>query len=512
MTEGAARDLELLSGWLTQTAEVERLAARFGALAGAVRAGVAVMSRSRLLFGSARLAEIVGGDPALLPSTPLIRLVPDRDGRARLRAALRRAWDGHAEDVAGVTLSRLDGTRCEVSIALRPLAREVEPALLVVVDETPVAARAAARPHGDGTLRAFGLYLAGLANDLRGPLTAFLGHLTLLARRTDLPDDLREAFELYRQVTSETLDRFGRAMEWGRRVPLVERVDLRAVVEAAVATFETDTTPGEVRLALDLAAVPPVAGSAEQLRLALEHVLRNACEALMNRSGTIHVRLRSQGRRVVLSVADNGPGIPDSLLPHVFDPFSSTKSITKGLGLGLAIVKDIVARHQGEIGIDSSSAGTTVTFQLDAIDTSARSERPTGRPRVLLVEDDLTVQETERMLLERAGWDVVTAGDADQALVLLTREQVDALVVDVQMPGRDGLAFIEAVATWHPHVLPRVALHTAYAYEDRVRAVTERYGVALLEKPCPFEKLLATVSRLAGLPEPRRPASRRRDG
>jgi signal transduction histidine kinase/CheY-like chemotaxis protein len=499
MIEREARDLELLSGWLSQTAEVERLAARFTALAHSVRPGVAVMTRSRLLFGSARLAELLDRDPATLPATPLATLFPDRESRARVREALRSAWSGNAAQAGPLPVARADGAIRLVSIGLQPLPREAEPALLVVIDEAAGGTRPpAGRPQGDDTLRAFGLYLAGLANDLRGPLTAFLGHLALLTKRTDLPPDLREAFELYHQVTAETLDRFGRAMEWGRRVPLVEHVDLRAVVEAAVATFETEASPGAASLTLDLSAVPPVAGNSAQLQLALEHVLRNAWEALEKTGGTIHVGLHARGRRISLVVADNGPGIPDSLLPHVFDAFSSTKSIASGLGLGLAIVKDIVARHQGEVTIDSSSAGTTVTFLFDAIDEAHRG-RPSARPRVLLVEDNLAVQETERMLLERAGWDVVTAGDADQALVLLTREEVDALVVDVQMPGRDGLAFVEAIATWHPHVLPRVALHTAYAYEDRVRAVAERFGVALLEKPCPFDKLLTTVRRLAGL-------------
>ncbi|MGH7389299.1 MAG: hybrid sensor histidine kinase/response regulator [Candidatus Rokuibacteriota bacterium] len=355
------------------------------------------------------------------------------------------------------------------------------------------------RTSSDDTLRAFGLYLAAVASDLRGPLTAFLRHLTLLSRRTDLPDDLLEAFDLYRQVTAETLDRFRRAMEWGRRVPLVEHVDLRAVVESVAAAFETEADLGDVRLDLDLVAVPAVAGSTAQLELALEHVLRNAWEALTSRGGTVQVRLRAEERRISLVVTDDGPGIPDSLRPHVFDAFSSTKSITKGLGLGLAIVKDIVGRHGGQITIDSSSAGTTVGFLFEAIDEVTAAARPSGRPRVLIVDDNPVVQETTRMLLERAAWDVRTAADAAEALLLLTREQVDALLVDVQMPGRDGLAFVEALATWHPQMLPRVALHTAYAYEDRVRLVSERYGVALLEKPCPSERLVSTLRRLAAL-------------
>jgi signal transduction histidine kinase len=501
MTEGQGRELDLLSGWLSQTAEIERLSSRFGSLADAVPVGVAVMTRERLLYANSHVPRVTGRSADSLPATPLVRLFPARDVRARVRAAFKRAWSGTAETLGVVPITRDDGSVCDAAVLLRPLPREVEPTLLVVLDDGAGAGwRAARRPEHEDTLRVFGLYLAGLANDLRGPLTAFLGHLTLLTKRSDLPTDLREAFELYRQVTSETLERFGRAMEWGRRVPLVERVDLQAVVNAAVATFETEATPGTVCLELDLEATPAVAGNTDQLQLALENVVRNAWEALMGRDGTIAVTLARRGRQIALVVKDDGPGIPDSILPHVFDAFSSTKSITAGLGLGLAIVKDIVDRHQGQVTIESSSAGTTVTFLFDAVDETVGDGRRAGRKRVMLVEDNVAVHETYRLLLEKSGFEVVSAHDADEALLLITRETVDALVVDVQMAGRDGLALVEALANWHQHLLPRVTLHTAYAYEDRVRTVAERYGIGLLEKPCPFDKLLETVTRLANTP------------
>src|SRR5437879_2557941 len=215
------------------------------------------------------------------------------------------------------------------------------------------------------------------------------------------------------------------------------------------------------------------------------------------RDGTISMTLEPRGRQVALVVKDNGPGIPDSILPHVFEAFSSTKSISAGLGLGLAIVKDIVDRHQGQVTIESSGAGTTVTFLFDGVDEAVGDGQRATRKRVLLVEDNVAVHETYRLLLGKSGFEVVCATDADEALLLITRDTVDAVVVDVQMAGRDGLALVEALANWHTHLLPKVTLHTAYAYEDRVRAVADRYGIGLLEKPCAWDKLLETVTRLA---------------
>jgi signal transduction histidine kinase/ActR/RegA family two-component response regulator len=496
--EGQAPDTELLSGWLSQTAEVERLSARVRALADAVPVGVVLMTRDRLLYANRRAARVVGRAPESLPATPLSAIFPDAQLRGRVQAALRRAWAGAAEDLGRITVTGEDGTTTHASVSLRPLPRELEPTLLVTLDDQAASGRIPSRPESD-TLRVFGLYLAGLANDLRGPLTAYLGHLTLLAKRTDLPEDLREAFELYRQVTADTLARFGRAMEWGRRVPVVERVDLRDVLQAVAATFESEAS-ADIHLTLEMDQVPAVAGNADQLQLAVEHVLRNAWEALTGRGGNIRARVGADHGRVTLTVADDGPGIPDSLLPHVFDPFSSTKSITAGGGLGLAIVKDIVNRHQGQVSMASSPAGTTVTLVFDAAARDGRAAARSARRRVLLVEDNLALMETYRMLLEKAGFEVVGAGDVDQALLVIGRETVDALLLDVQMPGRDGLALVEALGTWHPHLLPRVALHTAYAYEDRVQAVAQRYRIMLLEKPCPFEKLVAAVTRLATAP------------
>src|SRR5262249_20349155 len=241
--------------WLSRTAEIERLSARFTGLADAVRVGVAVMTRERVLHANGHVPRILGRSAESLPTTPLVRLFPAREVRARVRAALTRAGGGTPEALGTVPITRDDGSVCDAAVVLRPLPREVEPTLLVLLDDAWGASPA------EDPLRVFGCYLAGLADDLRGPLTAFLGHLTLLTKRSDLPGDLREAFQLYRQVTAETLERFGRAMEWGRRVPLVERVDLQAVVNAAVATFEMESTPGTVCLELDLTPSPAVVGN-----------------------------------------------------------------------------------------------------------------------------------------------------------------------------------------------------------------------------------------------------------
>jgi len=123
----------------------------------------------------------------------------------------------------------------------------------------------------------------------------------------------------------------------------------------------------------------------------------------------------------------------------------------------------------------------------------------------MIVDDDVKLRELYQMLLEQAGWDAVVAGDSDQALQIAATGRLDAILIDVQMAGRDGVAVVEALAAWHPHLVSRVALHTGYGREARVQAIAARHGLPIVEKPCPFSVLLATLQDLAETVAPGNP-------
>ena len=103
------------------------------------------------------------------------------------------------------------------------------------------------------------------------------------------------------------------------------------------------------------------------------NLLTNAAQALSvkDRGGVIRIRTARDGSDVVITVADDGPGIPSEVLPRIFDPFFTTKDVGEGSGLGLSIVHGIVERHGGTISVDSEPGrGTTFTVRL-----------PTDQPR-----------------------------------------------------------------------------------------------------------------------------------
>lgn len=358
---GQSPELDLLSGWLAQTTESERLAARFLALADALGAGVAVVARDRLVMANDEASRVLGAPAERLGTTPLWRFVADAIHQAAAREGVARAWRGDTVDLGVVPLAREDGAPVGTGIVLKPLPGEADDSLLIVLD--PRRAREAERPRPQTAFRALGLYLAEIAAELREPLTACAAHLDGLTERPDVPAALGEEVRLYRDVTRDTLDRVTRALEWGRRAPHRDDVNLAAVVNAAVVTLEGELFVADIRLGLTLDAVPPVAGVFDQLQLAVEHLLRNACEAFAERGGMIDVMLRvDESGRVALTVQDDGPGIAETVFPRVLEPFATIRGAGGRLAVGLAVVKDVVDRHHGTIAVATSGAGTRITL------------------------------------------------------------------------------------------------------------------------------------------------------
>jgi signal transduction histidine kinase len=491
ITTPGSGDLADVSDWLARGAEAERQRARFAELAKAVPGAVGILTRRGLSFASDRLSGWLGLDVDGPTERIIARLVAPGE-RHRVNAAIDAAFDGRGADLEGAVELPIAHAAEPATLRLRPLRGEAVPSVLVAIDAP------ARRPAPAlDSLRALGLYLASLSDSVQGPLTAFQDHLAALAGRGDLPAEVRESLALYRRVTDEALTRVAESLEWGRYRPSRPGVDLVEVVRAAAAAMGPSLPGRGIELHLSLGSVPPVIASAEQVQLAVEHLLRNAIEAQAERGGRIEVDLRRAGDGVAIRVSDQGPGIPPSLLPHVFDPFASSKSIVAGLGLGLPIVREVASRHGGDVSIRTGDHGTTVTVTLEM---APREERAgvSSRRSALVVDDNRDLRRTYQDLLEQAGWDVLLADGVDGALDQLERRTPDAILVDVRMTGRDGLALVEAVALWYPHLLPRLAVVTGYAAEPRVRRVAERHGLPLIEKPCPYARLLELVDRLAG--------------
>jgi PAS domain S-box-containing protein len=205
-------------------------------------------------------------------------------------------------------------------------------------------------------LSTMGTFAAGLAHEVRNPLTVAIGNLALARRAlaAQLTDSLRpleallvDAEEGARRV-SAVVDGLGM---FNKKGDGHADVDVRSVVERALVVAGHDLT-SRAKVDLELADVPRIEGDTQQLGQVVLNLLANAQQSLAGASvddAHLRISLRAHAHHVVLEVEDTGEGILPEHLPRLFEPFFTTKPDGVGTGLGLAICREIVAAHGGTI-------------------------------------------------------------------------------------------------------------------------------------------------------------------
>ena len=206
----------------------------------------------------------------------------------------------------------------------------------------------------------------------------------------------------------------------------------------------------------------------------------------------------------MLSVTDTGAGMSSEVLDRIFDPFFTTKDIGKGTGLGLATVQGIVKSHGGFILVYSEvGRGSKFSVYLPAFestksdsDTTSITAAESGNGRlVLLVDDEITILQMASAALETAGYRVVTASNGDEAIAIFSqrRDEISAVLLDMMMPGMDGLQTLDRLLILQPQV--KVIACSGLRTTRREVEVLQRGAKAFLPKPYSDHHLLLALSK-----------------
>ncbi|RME84870.1 MAG: response regulator, partial [Zetaproteobacteria bacterium] len=258
---------------------------------------------------------------------------------------------------------------------------------------------------------------------------------------------------------------------------------------------------------LDLADnLPPIYADPAQLRQVVMNLVINASEAIGEKSGAITIRtgvmhadeayLRTTfvpeekikpGRYVFLEVSDTGSGMDAATMARIFEPFFTTKFT--GRGLGLSAVLGIVRAHHGAIKVYSEPGkGTTVKVLFPVMekeDPTGEGERAAkrGSGLVLVVDDEESVREVAAIVLEEAGFKVLTAANGEEAVALMRAhaKEVIGVVLDLTMPGMDGGETLSALRRIREDV--PVILSSGYNEEMAAARFAGKRLAGFLQKP-----------------------------
>jgi signal transduction histidine kinase/ActR/RegA family two-component response regulator len=367
-------------------------------------------------------------------------------------------------------------------------------------------------------LEAIGRLAGGVAHDFNNLLTAIKGYGELLRgeldtgdpRRADA-DEIVKAADRAAALTRQLLT-FSRRQVVAPRVLALDRIManteqmLRRVIGEDV-TLTTTVTP----------ALGMVRADASQVEQVLLNLAVNARDAMAH-GGALHLELANvafdsasldrpptlaPGRYVRLSVTDTGCGMTKETMSRIFEPFFTTKEEGRGTGLGLAMVYGIVEQAGGAIEVESQ-VGRGTTFHLYFPETSERDEpsgpeagaapsRSTGDETVLLVEDEQRVATFLATALRKAGYTVLEAMRADQALEIVRSHAapIDLLLTDVVMPGMNGRELADRVRQLRRET--RVVYMSGYSDDAILRHGVQTATAHFIQKPFSLEALTAKI-------------------
>ena len=450
-----------------------------------------------------------------------------------LRASVLRLW---SESGPGPDLRDLnDMTRFNESIdqslthAIRGYVEQFE------LDRKAILAKEqASRAEAEAANRAKDVFLATLSHEMRTPLNAIVGWLSLLRHEDAEPQHFQEGLDVIERNTKAQVQLIDDVLDISRIVSGKLRVDIRPceltdVINAAVNAMRPAAEARGITLNVRF---DPSASSALCDSLRIQQVVWNLVSNAVKftpKGGRVDVILSREKSNFQIQVSDNGQGISPELLPYVFDRFrqgdSSTRRRFAGLGLGLSIAKYIVEAHGGTVEAASEGEGKGSTFtvrlpiravRIGEEDEDARTGGE-GDPeeiiptadrlplvrldglRVLVVDDEADSRQVLAMVLERVGAIVTAASGVLEAIEALSKAQPDVLVSDLGMPDLDGFDLIRQLrASGHDATdLPAVAL-TAYAQNDDAHFALSAGFQVHLPKPVDPHELTAVIANLAG--------------
>jgi PAS domain S-box-containing protein len=423
-------------------------------------------------------------------------------------------WSGE------VHTRRKDGTEFPVAVRTAPIRDERGETLGLVAIAHDITERRTleARLHQAQKMEAIGRLAGGVAHDFNNLLGVIQGYGELLKRDVGPQHAGRQKLEHMLKASDRAATLTRQLLAFSRRQMVEPRVlRLDAVVGDSAPLLRRlvgETVEIEIRPVADLACVRADAGQIDQV---LMNLVANARDA-MPHGGRVVIDIANMewaeggcpgpfpapaGRYVRLSVRDTGTGIDAETMTHIFEPFFTTKERGKGTGLGLATVYGIVKQSGGYIDVESKPGeGTVVDVYLPVVDGEADAAKPaphaaspsTGQT-ILVVEDEESLREVAREVLESSGYRVLTAASGKEALSVAAAhpEPVRLLLTDVVMPGMSGPELAERLCPARPEM--SVLYMSGYAEEVVAQHGTMRRGARLLAKPFSVAALAQSVQQ-----------------
>ncbi len=364
-------------------------------------------------------------------------------------------------------------------------------------------------------MESIGRLAGGIAHDFNNLLMGIQGRASLILADLEKKDEKFEHLQCIEEYVKSASNLTGQLLGFARKGKYeVVPTNINQVVEKTAHMF--GRTKKEIvinsNLALDLL---PVEIDRNQMEQVLLNLYVNAWQA-MPEGGVINLETKNTflkeedvtphqlkpGKYVMISIADTGIGMDDSIKRKIFDPFFTTKGKGRGTGLGLASAYGIIKNHNGIIDVRSRKGkGTTFDIYLPTTTEqvkkkeSIKGELVKGSGSILLVDDEEIIIDVGKMILERIGYDVYTASNGREAIeTVLSNNDIDLVILDVIMPGLGGGEVFDRIKKIRPGL--KVLLSSGYSVDGEATEILNRGCAGFIQKPFDMKSLSVKIKEI----------------
>ena len=368
-------------------------------------------------------------------------------------------------------------------------------------------------------LEALGTLSAGIAHDFNNIMAVILGNVQLAM------DDISEGSRT-RNNLDEIYDSCLRAKNMVKQILTFSRegdqelrpLSLVPVVKESI-KFLSSTIPSTIEIRADIHDPDFVNADPTQIGQIVMNLGANAAHAMGGGPGNLDISLQNrtighnhkdryrvsdEGEYVKLKVRDTGCGMSPEVMSRIFNPYFTTKEEGDGTGMGLAVVHGIVENHDGAVWVDSKP-GKGSTFHMlfpaveaDGFEVKIDHPQPVlkGTERILVVDDEKALLETEIAMLERLGYKVTGTTSPMEALKTFRKQpdHFDLIYTDMTMPGMTGLTLAKKLMEIRPHV--PVILYSGHRVPANNNEIVKSGIKAFLTKPVILEDIAATIKEV----------------
>jgi PAS domain S-box-containing protein len=387
---------------------------------------------------------------------------------------------------------------------------ETPGAIVQFRDERPIRKLEGEMIHVE-KLHSLGTMVSGIAHELNNPLTSIIGFSEMGKKKDMGPDRYRSFFESINSEAQRAHRVIQSLLEFARTSFDVEcTLSINQILKDIMGVRRFELEARGVDLAEDLdAELPDTKGDPRKLRQIFLNVFNNAGDAAeeARARGRVRIQTRVEEGHFVIRVSDNGPGIPDKVLPRVFDPFFTTKTVGMGTGLGLSISHSLVTEMGGRILVDTKAGeGTTFTVAIPVTaaepealkppSTASFREKLEQKPRILIIDDEDVLVEMMSNFLKFKGCEVDRAPDGLVGLEKIRNEIYDIILCDIKMPNLNGREMVKILGEEDPDKLKKLVICSGDTVSPETQSFISHTGLRTLNKPFTLKELAKTLKKV----------------